>query len=163
MVVRRKKKARKLRGSRTHGWGSPKKHRGKGSKGGKGNAGRGKKGQQKMSLVHAAGKKRIGKRGFISIRQLKGEKRVINVGKIEENLNSYVKQKIAAKKANIIEVDISKLGYSKVLGGGTLRTKIRIKGAAVSRIAEQKIKAAGGEVIKEERSAAAMPENKVKE
>ena len=36
MVVRREKRVRKLRGSKTHGWGSKKKHRGGGSRGGRG-------------------------------------------------------------------------------------------------------------------------------
>ena len=43
----KKKKLVKQRGSKTHGWGSKKKHRGAGNRGGKGNAGSGKRADQK--------------------------------------------------------------------------------------------------------------------
>ena len=64
MTVNTHKKARKLRGSRTHGWGSPKKHRGAGSRGGVGMAGSGKKGQQKLNRLKKLDYKKIGKTQF---------------------------------------------------------------------------------------------------
>ncbi len=63
MVVRFKRKVVKKRGSRTYGYGSSKKHRGKGSKGGKGLSGSGKKGQHKKLLLASQGYV-IGKHGF---------------------------------------------------------------------------------------------------
>ncbi|GEM_PF-1132585 len=63
MVVRFRKKVIKRRGSRTYGYGSSKKHRGKGSRGGKGLAGSGKKGQHKKIGLMLKGYM-IGKRGF---------------------------------------------------------------------------------------------------
>ena len=47
MVIFKRKKNTRQRGSHTHGWGAKKKHRGKGNKGGSGNAGSGKRSDSK--------------------------------------------------------------------------------------------------------------------
>ncbi len=59
------KKIRKQRGHRTHGWGSPKKHRGRGSRGGGGHAGSKK---HKKVWIMKNEPERLGKRGFQSLR-----------------------------------------------------------------------------------------------
>src|SRR3989338_10503867 len=102
MTTRFKQKTRKLRGRTSHGWGMKKKHRGGGSLGGRGYAGRHK---HKYSYVTTKEPDWYGKKGFHS---LKKRVRTINVGDIEEISNEKT------------EVDLSALGYSKLLSRGSV-------------------------------------------
>ncbi|MCK4968826.1 MAG: uL15 family ribosomal protein [Candidatus Aenigmarchaeota archaeon] len=145
MTTNRTKKVRKLRGSRTYGWGHPKKHRGAGSRGGVGNAGRGKKGQQRMSWVNKYGT-RIGSVGFKIPVAVKLIPTTINLSEIEKNLDNYINDKLATKENGKILIDATKLGYDKVLGSGKLTTSIVIKAKSFSKKAEEKIKKAKGEI-----------------
>ena len=65
MTVNRRRKRVRQRGSKTHGWGAKKKHRGKGNRGGKGMAGSGKRADSK-SL-------QSGKRGILENTALKAK------------------------------------------------------------------------------------------
>lgn len=145
MVVRKRKKSVKLRGSRTHGWGSPKKHRGKGSRGGKGKAGMsGKRGQQRIFLGRKLGVT-LGKRGFK--RPIGKRDKIINLDDIEKKLDNFIQNKIAVKKGDKIEIDISKAGYTKVLGTGRVTKKLIIKAKSFSKKAKEKIEEQKGEAI----------------
>jgi large subunit ribosomal protein L15 len=130
------RKVHKQRGGRTHGWGSKKKHRGKGSRGGKGRAGITK--HKKLFF-----KKRgiqVGKSGHKSLRQrgLKPAKRSINLRDIG---------KLAQGKKEII---LKEHGYDKVTGAGTISSPIKVIAGSFSAIAQKKIEAAGGQAAKDE-------------
>jgi len=130
--MKRKKKI-KMRGKRTHGWGSPKKHRGGGSKGGRGNAG-----VKKQGLLRQISKDRfIGKHGFKSLSQRRIETKVNAI-----NLRDLVKL-IGKEK----EIELKKYGYNKVLGTGELKTALNIKADYFSKKAKEKIEKAGGKAI----------------
>lgn len=146
MVVNKRKKNRKLRGSRTYGWGSPKKHRGKGSRGGVGKSGMGKRGQHKMSLLNALGIKNLGSHGFVRPRQEAFRERAINLRTIDANINKWLEKKLAAEEKGIISLDVSKIGFDKVLGSGTVSRKMSIRAEKFSAGAKEKIEAAGGRV-----------------
>ena len=138
---------RKQRGSKTYGWGSPKKHRGSGSRGGMGKAGFGKKGSQKKTLAYARGYGVVGDdRGFTRPGN-HAHIRTINLSEIEAHLASYLEQKIAVREGSVVSLDMSRIGVTKVLGSGRITLKIKLTAAAFSRKAEEKIKAAGGEAI----------------
>ncbi|MCK4550404.1 MAG: uL15 family ribosomal protein [Candidatus Aenigmarchaeota archaeon] len=145
MTTNRTKKVRKLRGSRTYGWGSPKKHRGAGSRGGVGNAGRGKKGQQAMSQVNNEKGSGIGSKGFTLPAIVKKINNPINLSELEKNIEKYVKNKKAVKEKDAVVIDVSALGFNKVLGAGAIKTKMILKAKSFSKIAEKKIKGAKGE------------------
>lgn len=149
MVVRRRKKVRKLKGSRTHGWGSPKKHRGAGSRGGKGRAGLyGKKGQQRSSKFFSKGFERNVKGGKLKRHpSFVKKENVINVGDIEKRLDEFLKRRVVEKKGDLIQIDVSKLGYVKVLGGGTLTKKLSVSAEQVSKRAKEKIEKLRGVVV----------------
>lgn len=151
MVVHRIKKVRKQRRSRTHGWGSPKKHRGAGSRGGRGNAGSGKKGQQKRTKLFNEGI-RIGKHGFKRPIAAVHRDVITNINDIEKKLQEYVKSGAAKKSKDGFDVDASKLGYTKVLGDGKISTKMIITAKSFSKKAIEKIEALGGKAIKMEES-----------
>ncbi len=150
MVVRRKKrKVNKLRGSKTHGWGSKKKHRGKGSKGGAGRAGMGKRGQQKLPAVYARGMLPLqrGVKGFKRHKTLVREKNVINVSDIERYLNKWISEGLCSKKGQIYVVDLEKAGYEKLLGAGRIEKKVEIKVKEATKRAIEKVEKAGGKVL----------------
>lgn len=144
MVVKIRGKTNKRRGSKTHGWGSPKKHRGSGSKGGVGNAGRGKKGQQKMTLMNNIGY-RIGAHGFVRPPSAASFERAINIDDIEKNIPRYLEEKAAKKSGDAFEVNALALGYTKVLGRGNITSKLIVTAKKFSKSAIEKLKAAGGE------------------
>lgn len=144
MVVRTKGKSNKMRASRTHGWGSPKKHRGSGSRGGVGNAGRGKKGQQMMTLMHNIGFK-LGKSGFVKPPSTVLVDKTINIGLIDSSIQKFLDMKIAKKTKDAVEINVSSLGCTKVLGSGNVATKLVVVAKKFSSNAKAKIEAAGGE------------------
>jgi large subunit ribosomal protein L15 len=129
MTARFRKKARKLRGSKTHGWGSKKKHRGAGSRGGRGNAGLLK---HKRSWMLKYDPHHFGKYGFLPVTSRK-----------PQAINLYELQKIAKGP----EVDLGALGYEKLLGKGNIEKPITVKVRACSEKAKEKIESVGGKVI----------------
>jgi large subunit ribosomal protein L15 len=143
MVVRKKKKAGKFRGSRTQGYGSHKKHRGAGSRGGRGKAGMHK---HKWSHTVKYDPDRFGKRGFKKPIATVKRVKAINVGRLEV---------VAAGKKS---VDLKALGYDKVLGSGKINSALEVTAKSFSKGAAEKIEAAGGKVI-----VIGKPEEKVEE
>lgn len=149
MVVRRKRKSKKRRGSRTHGWGAGKKHRGAGHRGGRGRAGVGKRGGQKVTAYLARGIKPIGRRGIrISRREVKVKPNPINLKDIEQRLDAWIARKQATKEGDVFVVDLKKLGYTRVLGEGKLTKKLKLICGKFSASAKKKIEEAGGSITK---------------
>ena len=147
MVVRRKKKSRKLRGSSTHGWGFSKRHRGKGSRGGHGHAGVGKRGAQKETFYLSKGIAPIGKFGIsVKPRVVKIPIKVINLRDLCEKLEFWAVQKNIEKSVDAYKIDLSKLGYTKLLADGKVTRKLDIKCKSCSAKAKQKVEAAGGSI-----------------
>lgn len=133
---RKQKKSKGMRGNKTHGWGSRKKHRGSGNRGGFGLAGTGKRADQRKSWVYKVyGRAYFGKHGFVrhTGRKIVEDIRTINVGDLGRFEGS--------------EVDLEKNGYNKLLGNGTINKKLRVIVRSASSSAIEKIKNAGGEVV----------------
>ncbi len=131
-----RKKAVKMRGSKTHGYGCKKKHRGAGSRGGRGVAGL-KKHRKFWMLKHD--REHFGKRGFKSLSQrgIKTETKSINLRDLEMLIDDPKK-----------EVDLKALGYDKVLGSGMIKKPLSIKAKAFSKKAIEKIEKVKGKAIK---------------
>jgi large subunit ribosomal protein L15 len=142
MVVNKRKKVVKYRGDTTHGGGHRKKRRGAGSRGGRGNAGSGKRAGHKK-----AGGKVITGRNAFRPRRDSSKENTINVGFFTSSkLAKWLTQGKAVKEGDVFLVDLSKLGYTKLLGTGTVFVKLKLNIARFTPRAEEKIKAAGGEV-----------------
>ncbi|RLG76692.1 MAG: 50S ribosomal protein L15 [Thermoprotei archaeon] len=146
MVVRREKKSRKMHGYRTRGWGSVGQHRKSGSKGGVGAAGFHK---HYWSWVIKYFPDWFGKHGFTP----RGPEhtpvhRVINIGRINELVEDMVRRGEAKKENGLIVVDVASMGFSKVLGEGKLKYPIKLITLSITKKAEEKIKEAGGVVVK---------------
>ena len=145
MTINKRKKVTKYRGHVTHGGGHRKKRRGAGSRGGRGNAGTGKRASHKKAGIS----RKLGGYGFTSKKISPG--RAINVGyftavKVEKLVNAGK----AVKEGEIYVINLKKLRYGKLLSTGNTKLKLKIIVASCSAGAEEKIKAAGGEVVLEE-------------
>ena len=152
MVVIKSKKSKKQRGHRTHGWGAGKKHRGKGHKGGSGKSNVGKRGGSRKSKYLAKGEKPYGKQGTRKgmSKKFKVIKKTINLYDISTNLDSWVSKGLVAKKGSAFEIDLTKLGYQKLLAKGNIKEKINVSVVEFSAKAKDKIESAGGKVLSEE-------------
>ncbi|MCB9362437.1 uL15 family ribosomal protein [Candidatus Woesearchaeota archaeon] len=145
MVATRSPKNKKFRGSKTHGWGSMKKHRGAGSRGGRGNAGTGKKGNAKEPSMWRSGMK-LGKFGF-KLGRPAAINNPISIKNLELSLPQLVADKTATKDGDSYTVDLTKLGYTKLVGTGKATLKIKVTAPAATASAIEKIKNAGGDVL----------------
>ncbi len=132
----RLRKARKMRGSRTHGWGQIGQHRKSGSRGGVGRAG-------SMGHKFLAFYKEEKEKGFIR-KAPRVEGKRINVGELDELYRKISMQAAEGGKT----LDLAALGYSKLLGSGDVSSAYVVKVAGWSETAKVKIEAKGGRVVK---------------
>ena len=137
-----------MRGSMTHGWGSKKKHRGSGNRGGFGMAGTGKRADQKKpSIINEYGLQNyFGKHGFV----LQSKKEIIksvNLSYIDTKIDSLVHSNIAKKEREHYVLDLSSIGYDKLLGSGSITKKLIITARFFSKHAVRKLEEAGGQAI----------------
>lgn len=133
MKLNKKKKSKRMRGTRLHGY-APKKHKGSGNRGGFGMAGTGKRADQKKSWVIKYRYPYFGKQGFTSRKTQKKVNKIINLRDIQ---NKY--------KAG--EIDLSEY---KILGEGEVKGKFIIKANSASQSAIKKIEKVGGKIILKE-------------
>lgn len=132
------RKIRKTRGSRTQGYGRIGQHRKSGSKGYR-KAGRHK---HLWSYVTTYEKDAFGKHGFTSPQSLGRNESVINIAKLEE-----LASKLSTGGEQQTTLDLTSLGYAKLLGSGKIKKAITVKVVSCSKSAAEKIKKAGGQVL----------------
>ena len=144
MTVNKRKKNTRQRGSKTHGWGAKKKHRGKGHQGGAGMAGSGKRADSKKPSIWK--ERYFGKYGFVS-KTPKVKINPVNISYLEQHLNKFISNNLITKEDNTYLIDLEKLGFNKLLGDGKVSMKFKIKASYASKSAIEKVKDAGGEVI----------------
>jgi large subunit ribosomal protein L15 len=141
MPPRFRKKIRRFRGSRTCGWGRVGQHRGSGHRGGFGNAG----GHKHMwSRVNVESPGYFGKKGFRP-RKFIIRPDTIDLEGISKALESIPRKSEAAERK--IKIDITELGYEKVLGRGRITKPVTVEALSFSRIAKEKIESAGGKAV----------------
>ena len=139
------RKTRKKRGSRTCGYGRVGQHRKSGTKGER-RAGRHK---HLWSYVIKYEPDYFGKRGFTSPKSLKRKVNPINLSQLEELIEKLSAEEKIEEKNGKLFVDLEKLGYTKLLGMGKISKPVIIKVPAFSASAAEKIKALGGQILKE--------------
>ncbi|MCJ7816720.1 MAG: uL15 family ribosomal protein [Candidatus Aenigmarchaeota archaeon] len=130
----KRKKVIKMRGSKTHGYGSKKKHRGSGSRGGKGQAGQFK---HKKTFFKRWGKAKQPRFKSLEQRNIRAKEKTINLGDL-------------VKLTDKSEIDAAEFGYGKVLSEGVLEKPVTIKAKKFSERAKEKIEKAGGKAVLEE-------------
>lgn len=137
-MATRNRKTRKLRGSRTHGWGQVGQHRASGHKGGLGVSGQLKHhfssmlkydpdhfGHDSTHPPHPIITKK-----WTSVRDL-------------DDLFSKIGNTEGEKKV----IDLTKNGFDKLLGGGKISNAYTVKVKRFTASAEEKVKQVGGEVL----------------
>ncbi len=129
----KERKTRKMRGSRTHGYGRIGQHRDAGSKGHR------KVGRHKhlWSYVVTHEPDYFGKKGFTSPQSLKRKENIINITQLSE----------LPIENNTAHINLTKMGYTKLLGTGKITKPLTITVAAYSKIAAEKIRKAGGKIL----------------
>ena len=115
----------------THGRGK-KAGRGAGLRGGRGNAGLMKHRHTYMTKYMPD---HFGRRGFKRPQSVVKKDKTINVGQLEEVFPGKN------------DIDLEKEGFDKLLGGGSLNKKMKVKVNSASEKAVEKIKGKGGEII----------------
>jgi large subunit ribosomal protein L15 len=129
------RKIRKFRGSRTVGYGRIGQHRDSGSKGHR------KVGRHKhlWSWVVTKEPDYFGKDGFTSPQSLHRHENTINLKKLEEI--------VQASQQENPQIDLTALGYTKLLGTGKVTKPLTVQVSSYSKSAAEKIKKAGGEIV----------------
>ena len=124
------RKIRKTRGSRTQGYGRIGQHRDSGSKGAR------KVGRHKhlWSLIVTSEPHYFGKHGFTSPQSLHSKENAINLIKLDQITQGP-------------QINLTKLGYTKLLGTGKITKPLTINVAKYSKSAQEKVAKAGGRII----------------
>lgn len=143
MQTKRSKRSRIRAAKVTAGHGHKKKNRGAGHRGGRGKSGTGKRGDFKLMKLKPGGKN-LGKHGFVS---LKEQKKAINLGQLQLNLNTLYEEEKIKKSKDAYEIDLKKLGYDKLLSKGDVYTKMNISVDSATKRAIKKVEEKQGKVI----------------
>ena len=143
-MIRTKRKINKLRGSRSNGGGCTKKRRGAGNKGGKGNAGASK---QHWTWTVKFDPDHYGKHGFKRPQKMIKKINAVNLGYLEEQANNLIANGKASKDGDSIVIDVTELGYDKVLAKDKITKPFIISAHNFSSSAIEKIEELGGEAI----------------
>ncbi|MGA2460232.1 MAG: uL15 family ribosomal protein [Candidatus Bathyarchaeia archaeon] len=150
-MATRLRKGRHLRGSRTHGWGTSGQHRASGMRGGFGNTGRYRHKRSRLirnkEFVHMH---YVGKKGFRSVaekRHVGTALKTLNLWQLSDIVNKLVDAKKAQMENQKVIVDLSQMGYKKLLGPGSISRAVQVKVDHCSESAVKKIKEAGGDAV----------------
>ena len=143
MVVRRRKKLKKKRGRGT-GFGSHKKHRGGGSRGGRGLAGLHK--HKRMTAIRYM-PSHFGKRGFKRPVKAIKEIKTINLKDLDSKVEQLLKDKKITKGKEGIKINLTELGYDKLLGTGKVKNKLIVEAKYFSKNAVKKLEGVKGKAV----------------
>lgn len=141
-----RKKVTKQRGATTHGFGSMKKNRGAGNRGGRGNAGSGKRGDANKPYFRVKLKKELGKFGF-SNNKYRQFYEPVNLYYLENSFETLKSKGFIKENSGLFSLDVSKLGFNKLLGTGKPTRKYEIIVDYASKSAIEKVTALGGKVV----------------
>jgi len=132
-----------MRGSRTHGYGQIGQHRKAGGRGGKGEAG-----YHKHFWTYTVAKEpnHFGKHGFSS--PTRHPINAVNVGELNERIEGLLAKNQATKTKEGIAIDLTQLGYDKLLGKGKVTHPLILRVESSSKSATEKIEKAGGQIQK---------------
>jgi large subunit ribosomal protein L15 len=142
-MATRKRKVRKQRGSRTHGWGTSGQHRGSGMLGGHGNVGLFR---HKKSAVIRYGIQ-IKKKKLLPRLERK-HRSTTSVGQLEDLLVRPDCASAVSELEGKKFLDLQSLGFTKLLGSGKIQVPIVVKIDRFSKSAVAKVEAAGGRMQK---------------
>jgi large subunit ribosomal protein L15 len=143
MVINKRSKLSRARGSWTHGGGSKKKRRGAGHRGGRGRAGSGKRGDAKKTKYWSTSYQ--GKYGFNT--RGKPKLSVINILFLENSADRMIKEGKGSKKNDEYHFNLKKMGYNKLISKGNIKKKLFLTIDECTQIAKTKVEKAGGSIV----------------
>lgn len=127
------------------GWGRIGQHRKSGSRGGFGAAGMHK---HMWTWVVKYAPTWFGKHGFNPPQTFRVKSREINVSELEEYLNEWLGKGLAHRgEDGRITVNLAEIGYTKLLGKGSIARPVKVIVPEATEKAIEKIRRAGGEVV----------------
>lgn len=147
------RRVRKMRGTRTHGYGRVGQHRKTGQR-----AGRGKTTQWKKSKKSYYLKQKelgfpdpdwdMGKKGFKRPQDITRIYQVntLNIKDLDNKIDSLVLTNKASKSGTTYSINMSDINIQKILGRGEINKKINITVKKASKKAVEKVEAAGGKI-----------------
>ncbi len=137
-MASRLRKTRKFRGSRNHGWGQVAQHRASGHKGGLGNSG--------LMKHHFSTMLKEDPDHFGHDSTHPPHPNIIKKWTSVRDLDDlFAKSGKKEGEKNIL--DLTTLGYAKLLGGGKVKNAYVVKIKQSTASAKEKVKQAGGEVL----------------
>jgi len=137
-LASRLRKTRKFRGSRNHGWGQVAQHRASGHKGGLGNSG--------LMKHHFSTMLKEDPDHFGHDSTHPPHPNIIKKWTSVRDLDDlFAKSGKKEGEKNIL--DLTTLGYAKLLGGGKVKNAYVVKIKQSTASAQEKVKQAGGEVL----------------
>ena len=114
-------------------------------RGGKGWAGKNK--HLKSGLTKAE-RATIGSYGFKRPMKLSKPDRSINISKLEELIETLTENTEGVEFSDqTVDIDVTKFGYDKILGGGKITRVMNVKAYSFSEKAKEKIEAIGGKAV----------------
>ena len=120
-------------------------HRRSGRKGGRGKVGYHK---HKWTWVMVYARDWYGKHGFTRHPSLVAQRKVINVGELDERIDELLRTGLARQEGESICVDITALGFNKLGGRGRVTKKLVIVAFEATENAVRKLEEAGGAFVK---------------
>lgn len=138
------RKIRKLRGSRTCGYGRVGQHRKSGMRGGVGKAG-GRK--HFWSYVLKYEPLRFRKIGFKPPSSIYKRPTTINVGELGDLLLKKLGPEEFGSLSEPITIDLEELGFGKLLGRGSVSLPLIVKVPSYTERALRKVEEAGGKIV----------------
>ena len=144
MTVRKRRKGRAQRGSRTYGRGCSKRGRGSGERGGTGMSGGHK---HKWSYFIRYMPDYFGKHGFTRPAAVHRSVNAINIGELDEKLEKLLELGVAKQDGDRFVIDVNKLGFDKVLGNGQVTHTLDVTAKSFVESAKRKLEEAGGKAI----------------
>lgn len=89
----------------------------------------------------------FGKHGFTRPAAVREETKAINVGELDERLGELVQLGVAKQEGEKFVVDVGKLGFEKILGGGRVTHPMDVTAKEFVESAKRKLEEAGGKAI----------------
>ena len=139
-MATRFRKSRRQRGTRYCGWGQIGQHRQSGSRGGVGAAGKHKHYWIRTVIQEP---NHFGHDSFYSVNRRPVNK-WLNVRDVDSLMEHHG---VIRENDTKPSLDLSSLGYDKLLGGGKIRGRVTLHIGRVTGTAKEKVEAAGGEVL----------------
>jgi ribosomal protein L15 len=89
----------------------------------------------------------VGKKGFMSVPQRKRQGKTLNLRQLSTMVEKLVSEKKAQIEDQKVTIDLTQLGFRKLLGAGSISRPVRVKVDKCSESGLKKLKEAGGEAI----------------